>query len=202
MPKATTPIRGARRHNPLEDDLVATGILRTKNGKRKSRTTEDEEENENFVDAKASKNILRIGRELAEEEAALGEQGPSKPAVDFFSYDSRFPDEEGDEKTYEDEEEWGDDDDVVEEIEVDPDDLDTYRKFMPEEQDDLLDHGWDRKPSGESAGQGQGEGVNLADLILEKIAQHEAQQARKEMGALPEEDDYELPPKVIDVYTK
>ncbi|KEY74291.1 hypothetical protein S7711_00448 [Stachybotrys chartarum IBT 7711] len=197
MPKATTPTatRQGRRHNPLEDDVIATGVLRTKPGKRKSKDRKDEDE-DHFVDARASRNILRIGRELAEEDAA--NISVQNPTVDTFGLDSRFEDEaEGEPQTYDDEEAWGDEDDVVEEIEVDPQDLEMYKKFMPDDDDDLLKHGWDRKPSGEE----EQETVNLADLILEKIAAHEAAEARRD-NAGPVDDDYELPPKVIDVYTK
>jgi essential nuclear protein 1 len=196
MPKATTPTSGRqRRHNPLENDIIATGNLSTKPPKRKSKEESDEE---HYIDSKASKNILRIGRELIEEDQA--ENASSKPTVDSFGYDSRFGDEaEFDEQNYDDDEAWGDEDEVVEEIEIDPDDLATYRKFLPEEEDDLLKHGWDRNPDGDQEEEGQG--VNLADLILEKIAEKEAAQARREQLA-PPDDDYELPPKVVEVYTK
>ncbi|KAJ4327786.1 snoRNA-binding rRNA-processing protein [Fusarium piperis] len=197
MPKATTPSasRQTRRHNPLEDDITATGILKNKSSKRQSHGGDNEEEN--FVDDRASRTILRIGRELAEEENAG--KVISKPTIDTFGYDSRFDDEAEDEnKVYDDDEAWGDDDEVVEEIEVDPNDLDMYKKFMPDEEDDLLKHGWDRQPSGEE----QGDSINLADLILEKIAAHEAAQARRENNLGPPDDEYELPPKVVEVYTK
>ncbi|GFP53777.1 hypothetical protein ACSS6W_001380 [Trichoderma asperelloides] len=196
MPKATTPnaSRPGRRHNPLEDDVLATGILRNKPTKRKSKEAGESEEN--FVDSKASKNILRIGRELMEEENA--ERPTAKPTVDNFGYDSRFGEEEEEHKTYDDDEAWGDDDVEVEDVEVDPEDLDTYRKFMGgEEEDDLLKHGWDLKGSGEP----QGESVNLADLILEKIAAHEAAKSGGGQMRAPD-DEYELPPKVVEVYTK
>ncbi len=199
MPKATTPTasRGARRHNPLEDDITATGILRNKPTKRKSKDGEEDEET--FVDSRASKNILRIGRELAEEDNAERASALPPPTVDTFGYDSRFGGFEEDEaQIYNDDDEaWGDDDEVVEEVEVDPSDLEMYRKFMPDEdEDDLLKHGWDRQPSGEQ----YEEPTNLADLILEKIAAHEAGQARGNAAAPP--DDYEIPPKVVEVYTK
>lgn len=200
MPKATTPTagRGARRHNPLEDDITATGILRNKPSKKQSKGDNDDEES--FVDSRASKNILRIGRELAEEDNAEKSNAMPAPTVDTFGYDSRFGslEEEEDAKVYDEEEAWGDDDgDAVEEVEVDPSDLEMYRKFMPdEEDDDLLKHGWDRKPTGEE----QEEPTNLADLILEKIAAHEASQMRGDVPAPP--DDYEIPPKVVEVYTK
>jgi essential nuclear protein 1 len=196
MPKATTPTAGrqTRRHNPLEDDIVATGLLRTKPGKRKSKDAEDSEEH--FIDSKASRNILRIGRELAEEDNV--DKPVQKPTVDSFGYGSRFDDDVAVEaKTYDDDEAWGDDDEIVEEIEVDPEDLETYKKFMPDDEDDLLKHGWDRQPSGEE----EGESVNLADLILKKIAAHEAGGSRADELQAPDED-YELPPKVVEVYTK
>jgi essential nuclear protein 1 len=195
MPKATTPTaaRPARRHNPLEDDITATGVLRNKPSRKKAKASDEE----NFVDSRASKNILRIGRELAEEETA--ERNVPKPTIDNFGYDSRFGDEVDEEnKVYDDDEAWGEEEEEVEEIEVDPNDLETYKKFMPDDEDDLLKHGWDLKPSGNAL---EGESTNLADLILEKIAAHEAAQARGDHMAAPD-DDYELPPKVIDVYTK
>lgn len=201
MPKATTPRdeRQARRHNPLENDILATGLLRNKPTKKKSKSNEPVDDS--FVDSKASRNILRIGRELAEEENAERATFIPEPTIDSFGYDSRFDDGlDGDEaKTYGDDEAWGDDDDeVVEEIEVDPEDLEMYKKFMPDEEDDLLKHGWDMKPSGDAAV--EGESRNLADIIMAKIAAHEAAEARQDVGVPI--DDYELPPKVVEVYTK
>ncbi|KAH6895768.1 Bystin-domain-containing protein [Thelonectria olida] len=195
MPKATTPTsaRPTRRHNPLEDDITATGVLRNKPSKKKSKASDEE----NFVDSRASRNILRIGRELADEETA--ERAVPKQNIGNFGYDSRFDDEADEEhKVYDDDEAWGEEEEEVEEIEVDPNDLETYKKFMPDDEDDLLKHGWDLKPSGNAL---EGESINLADLILEKIAAHEAAQSRGNQMAAPD-DDYELPPKVIDVYTK
>jgi essential nuclear protein 1 len=198
MPKATTPTAGrqGRRHNPLEEDVIATGVLRTKPGKRKSK--DRDENDEHYVDSKASKNILRIGRQLDEEDAETRAQ-PQSATIDSFGYDSRFEDGPEDENQVygDDDEAWGDEDEVVEEIEVDPEDLETYKKFMPDDEDDLLKHGWDRRPTGEEQ---ESETINLADLILEKIAQHEAGEARKAVG-VPDEE-YELPPKVVEVYTK
>lgn len=198
MPKATTPTanRGSRRHNPLEDDLLATGVLRNKPSKKGSKGDDDEQDA--FVDSKASKNILRIGRELAEEDNAERRGAVPPPTVDSFGYDSRFGEVDEEPQTYgDDDEAWGDEDEVVEEIEVDPNDLEMYRKFMPDEEDDLLKHGWDQKPTGDEL---QEEPTNLADLILQKIAQHEAGQDRADVA--PPQDDYEIPPKVVEVYTK
>lgn len=50
----------------------------------------------------------------------------------------------------------------------------------------------------------EGQGTNLADLILEKIAAHEAAQAEKSVIQVggPPEDAIELPAKVVEVYSK
>jgi essential nuclear protein 1 len=198
MPKATTPqsaARQARRHNPLEDDLTATGPLKSKSSKRKSR---HEDEGDKFVDAKASRRILRIGQELADEEEEGNQVQKPNSAFDFKS---RFEDEE-EEEPFEDAEEWGDEDEVVEEIELAPDDLETFGKFFPTQEDPLLRYGW----GGEAGDPDEGPGTNLADLILEKIAAHEAAEAGNNgttqgMSA-PPDDDFEIPPKVMEVYTK
>ncbi|KAM0328224.1 hypothetical protein ACHAQA_005633 [Verticillium albo-atrum] len=196
---APTAERQARRHNPLQDDILATGILKNKAPKvKKGKKTH--EDDENFVDARQSQNILRLGRELAEEDEAP--KSAAKPAVDLFSIESRYgveaPDEE---RRFDDDEAWGDDDEVVEEIELDPEDLEMYRKFMPdagEEPSDMLkEAGWDTKGGDDEMGGG---GTNLTELILEKIAAHEAAEARREAG-LPV-DDYELPAKVVEAYSK
>ena len=202
MPKATTPTHhrrrsGQRRHNPLEDDITATGILRTKSGKQDSEAADGDNE-DNFVDSRSSKNILRIGRQLEEDDGLERSKPQAPPLADSFGYDSRFDDDAEEQiKLYGDEDEaWGDVEEEVEEIEVDPEDLETYKRFMPDEEDDLLKHGWDRQPSGED----EGDAVNLADLIMEKIAAHEATETRQAAG-VPEEN-YELPPKVVEAYTK
>jgi essential nuclear protein 1 len=181
----------------LEDDIVATGTLRNKAPKRKSKDNEDNEDN--FVDSKASRNILRIGQELIDEDAAAS--APRRPPAESsaFAFDSRFEDEEGGgDADFGDEEAWGDEDEeeeIVEEIEVD--DLDTFNKFLPTDDDPLLKHGWPGQESEEQEAQS----TNLADLILAKIAAHEAGADRgQEVEAL--EEDYELPEKVVDVYTK
>lgn len=197
MPKATTPVsaaRQARRHNPLEDDLTATGPLKNKPGKRKSR---HQDEGEQFVDSKASRKILRMGQELADEDKEEGNSAiKANPA---FEFESRLGGEEDDEPDVE-YEEWGDDDEEVEEIEVSPEDLETFNKFFPEDEDQLLKTGW-----GGKADEEEDQGTNLADLILEKIAMHEAAQggngaAHNEPGPIDEE--FEIPPKVVEVYTK
>jgi essential nuclear protein 1 len=198
MPKATTLAFASRRHNPLEDDLTASGgILKNKPGKRKSR---HQEEGDQFVDSKASRKILRLGQELADEEEATDRATKRKP---IFNFESRSDGEK--EETYEDEEAWGGIDEEVEEVDVDelaPEDLATFNKFFPTQEDPLLRQGWG---GGDDGGQDDGEegpGTNLADLILEKIAAHEAAQGGARDVPGPIDEEFEIPPKVVEVYTK
>lgn len=195
MPKATTPKGSqARRHNPLADDLLATGILKNKAPKRQSKS--GDEDAEAFIDAKASKQILKLGRELAEE----NDTAPPRPPTESnaFGFESRFAEDEEAGPFDNDEEVWGDEEEIVEEVEIEPEDLETYNKFLGAEEDPLSAHGFfggqaqDLEPSGGSR--------NLADIILSKIAAHEAGQGGAP-GAGPVEEDYELPPKVVEVYT-
>lgn len=202
MGKAITPTdRQARRHNPLQDDILATGPLRNK-AKKKRGKKDDDESGEHYVDASQSRNILRLGRELADEDDA--QKPAAQPKVNLFAIESRYGAEAlDDDRQYDDEEAWGDEEEEVEEIELDPEDLETYRKFFPDSEDEpaamLRDAGWGSK-GGQDEDMGGGGGTNLTELILEKIAEHEAAEARREAG-LPEEN-YELPPKVIEAYSK
>jgi essential nuclear protein 1 len=73
--------------------------------------------------------------------------------------------------------------------------LELFNRFMPTAEDPLL-----RQGGSEDGAQG----TNLADLILEKIAAHEAAQAGLPIvqgGGSPGEAK-ELPAKVVEVYSK
>jgi hypothetical protein len=121
MPKATSSrsAAAARRHNPLADDLLASGHLRTKSSsKRKSRQTSDDE-GEHYIDAKASRKILQIGQDLAEEDAAetRAALGQTEPKINSaFQFESRFEDEDNmsDDGVQFGEEEWGSEEEVEE----------------------------------------------------------------------------------------
>ncbi|QKX60155.1 uncharacterized protein TRUGW13939_07298 [Talaromyces rugulosus] len=209
MPKATTPRSTARRHNPLAEDILSSGHLRTtstsQSGKRKSRTDEDEAAaGDKFIDAKASRKILQIGQDLADEDeaerrAALGEG--IEPVNKAFDFSSRF-DEDAQISDDEDkfgEEQWADEDEV-DDAEIDPNDLDMFNKFIPSgQQDPIFD------PQEADANE-DGSGVNLADLILEKIAAYEAKQSGDDHpliqgGGVPE-DAVQIPAKALEVYEK
>jgi len=103
-----------RHQNPLSEDLAAIEVLRTKAKKRKAGREDDA--GDGFIDARASRKILRIGQELVEEEIEGSKVTPPSTAFTFESrLDESKPSEE--ELRYEDEEGWGDEDDeIVEEV--------------------------------------------------------------------------------------
>lgn len=126
MPKATTPSQSgaatARTHNPLADDVLGAGHLRTKSSKRKSRG--DDDNTDPYVDSKASRKILQISQNLADEDAEevqakKAAARPAKPST-AFDFESRIEFKEDadnlDPEDYEGEEQWGDDDEEVEEV--------------------------------------------------------------------------------------
>ena len=81
---------------------------------------------------------------------------------------------------------------------MDPYDLDLFNKFNPVPSNESVIQAAASRPN-ES-----GESTNLADLILEKIAAHEANEERRPLieGEGLTEDATEIPPKVVEVYSK
>lgn len=122
MPKASTSAdaRQARRHNPLSEDYAPTHPLKQKAAKRK-KANSDNRDDEGFVDSKASRKILKIGQDLAdEEELEQNARRPPKPNP-AFAFESRLDDGvESDEEVVgqDDDDAWGDEDEeeIVEEI--------------------------------------------------------------------------------------
>ena len=117
MPKASSSRAAAmaRRHNPLAEDITSAGHLRTQSSKKGKGKAQDGEEGENeqrFVDAKMSRNILQLGQELADEDAAEQAKGAAQPQPNgAFDFDTRFEEEEAfsdDEGKYE-ADDWVDD---------------------------------------------------------------------------------------------
>lgn len=117
MPKATTTSRStARRHNPLADDIISNGHVRTasnKSGKKRSHKNagdgSDDEDGQNrgrgkgeaFIDAKTSRKILQIGQDLADEDAAeqqriLDEASAGQRDNKAFDFSTRFGDDDND----------------------------------------------------------------------------------------------------------
>ena len=206
MPSSSRSKSSSRRqrHVPLAEDLVATGPLRTKSKKRKARPDHEDDTENNYIDSRSSRKILKIGQDLQDEEQAEQRAGVPNPA---FAFESRLgggseseSEEELDRRRYDDDDgNWGSDEEqVAEEAEMDPKDIDLFNKFNPiGNQSSILQSTANKENE-------SGESTNLADLILEKIAAHEAGQEPQPaiLGGGPPEDAIELPPKVVEVYTK
>ncbi|KAK5166810.1 hypothetical protein LTR04_000220 [Oleoguttula sp. CCFEE 6159] len=222
MPKSTTsdsrnPARG-RRQKPLAEEYAPSHPLKQKIGKRKkSRQDGDDGEAGAYVDSQASRKILKHGRDLAaEDDAENSIRRPLAPNP-AFAFESRaglndgLADDEGQGNVYidgagdDDDEAWGDEEEEeVEEIEIDPSDLDVFNRFNPE-----FDPATLLQPAG-GEGEESGSGTNLTDLILEKIAAHEAEERarnkdageREIMGGGRPEDAVEIPAKALEVFTQ
>ncbi|KAK3681175.1 snoRNA-binding rRNA-processing protein, partial [Vermiconidia calcicola] len=144
----------------------------------------------------------------AEEEAERESRKVAKPNA-AFSFESRFPIGGTEEDTaeepgeYDDEDAWGSEEEI-EEVEIDPNDLETFNRFNPS-----FDPATLLQPTLDTdGGTEQGTGTNLTDLILAKIAAHEAQQEglgdefEEIQGGGPPEDAVELPAKVVEAYSQ
>jgi essential nuclear protein 1 len=185
------------RHNPLAEDYSPSYAFKQKVPKKRKLRQDDDQDTERVIDAKSSRKILSAAQDLVDEEETERRARYVSSKNDAFNLDDRLRLEpEEDEPDDQDEEEWQDEGDQDVEIEeTDPHDLDVFNKFNPPAFDHPILH------TGSDPMENQTR--NLADIILEKIAQHEAGEA--EDGHL--EDSFEdemvvLPPKVVEVYTK
>lgn len=105
--------RKARRHNPLSDDLTSAGPSRAKSNKRKAKAGDEEDR---YVDSRSSRNILRIGQDLIDEEQ---EEIDSRIPNPLFAFESRLGTESEQDEDSEDndEEAWGDEDgEIINEV--------------------------------------------------------------------------------------
>jgi essential nuclear protein 1 len=227
----------ARRHVPLEDDITTSGgRLRTKSitGKRKSRSDEDAK-GDGYIDARSSRKILAIAQDLVEEDAADQHAARSRlvsPTNAAFAFDSRFAGEDGDQNEdmatqgqYDEEGEWmpEDEEEVVDGDEMDPEEMAVYKKFLDDGEEladfapslanlSTLDRSKGQDKPQREAGEEEPEGEtrNLADIILQRIAEKEAldaaragdQSSKVFLGGGAPEDAVELPMKVVDTFTK
>jgi essential nuclear protein 1 len=199
MPKAPkSPGAREQRHNPLAEEYAPSDPWKQKPAKRQKHTKDDKDDEQNFVDSKSSRKILDIGRELEEEDEretqARRPQGPNAA----FDFETRMGEDdvtvEEVEQLEDDDEAWGEDDDEVEEVEIDANDLAAWNKFIPTEENPIVWPGEEAQPSGP--------GTDLAALILEKIAAHEASDGAVKqpqiLGGGDAEDAVELPAKVVE----
>lgn len=102
--------RKERRHNPLSQDIAATGPLRSKSAKRKAKQLG--EEDDKYVDSRSTLKILKIGQDLLESDKEESGVFPSNRA---FSFESRFGQDDRLDFQDKDDEDWGDEE--VDEIE-------------------------------------------------------------------------------------
>ena len=206
--RSTSDARKERRHNPLSEEYSPSTALKQKAGKKRKQSHSAENEQNGFVDSKSSRRILSLGQDLAaEDEVSSRRIEPSKQDV-AFTFESRFPnevvsdDEAQEPGEYDDGEAWGSDDEVVEETEIDPNDLDTFNRFNPSfDPATLLEPQDDQNDSG-------GPGTNLTELILAKIAAREAGQDGQDVrmpevqGGGDPDDAIELPEKVVEAFSR
>ncbi|EWC44222.1 hypothetical protein DRE_06967 [Drechslerella stenobrocha 248] len=190
MPKdvAKSPSARQARHNPLYEDLTAAKTVSSKPTRQKRKVSKDSGNDvDGFVDPALSRKILQLAREQQDElDGGQAAKGP-KPVVDNFLVPQNQGvgdwEDESDEDDGQYEDEYGDD--VVEEVRVDEEDEELFNKFLPSTSERQT--------------------VSLADKILEKIAQHESSLQLKDGHRgmdVDNEERVELPPKVIEVYTK
>lgn len=102
--------RKERRHNPLSEDIAATGPLRSKSAKRKAKQLG--EEDDKYVDSRSTRKILKIGQDLLENDKEESGVFPSNRA---FSLESRFSQDDRLDFQDTDDDDWGDEE--VDEIE-------------------------------------------------------------------------------------
>ncbi|KAK5681789.1 snoRNA-binding rRNA-processing protein [Elasticomyces elasticus] len=214
MPKtarSNSVARQDRRHNPLSEEYAPSTLKQKSSKKRKQSQTESTTQEGGYVDSKASRRILDLGQDLTAEDDA--ERLAKRPAVTNSVFDGGFAaprevvsdDEDGGVGVggeYDEEEVWASEEEV-EEVEVDPGDLEAFNRFNPSfDPATLL-----QPPPDEANGDvEEGPPTNLADLILEKIAAHEAQSGPTPTpfvrGGGDMQDAVELPAKVVEVYTQ
>ncbi|KAL9047580.1 MAG: hypothetical protein Q9162_007981, partial [Coniocarpon cinnabarinum] len=224
--KAIDPDRP--RHNPLAEDYSPTAPhQKHKSPKRRKLSSEDKQNENEYVDTKASQRILRIGQDLIEEDKSQLEAAKPNPAFDVTSRgvvdgpeqdrgengaedDARFPDDTSS---------WGSGDEI-EGVELDPADQDIFNRFHPANSSldpssislDALNDAPANPLTSKSSLEGdndeeEGEPTNLTALILSKIAEHEAGQPTPsthltEPPLEQQEDLNPLPPAAVQVYTR
>jgi essential nuclear protein 1 len=199
MPKAPkSPGARDQRHNPLAEEYAPSDPFKAKPAKRQKRNKDDKADEQNYVDSKSSRKILEIGRELEEEDERENQARRPQEANAAFDFETRLGEDHVDSEDViqhdDGEDAWGEDDDEVEEVELDANDLAAWNKFIPTDDNPIVWPGEEAQPSGP--------GTDLAALILEKIAAHEAgggevRQPEIQGGGAPE-DAIELPAKVVE----
>jgi len=117
VPRA--PQNESQRHDPLAEEYAPTYPFKQKSSHntRKSRSDgdEDQEQDNQVIETKASRKILRIGQELADEEDGQSRRNYDAPQPNpAFSFDARFGGDVESEEEIGEYEEWEDEKDAIE----------------------------------------------------------------------------------------
>ena len=198
---------------------------------KKNLNNEGEDDGEGYLDAVSSRKILQLAKEQQDElrdEEALENAGSTKPSFiqSLKREESDVSDEEYDGEDYDngnhnrrrvkygvgkegeedkdvvdDDEDEDEDDDQEEEEEEEEEIYIDEEEIEVDEKDAELFNKYFQSSNNNSGNQNNEQGINLADKILAKIQQREAQQASISQGKQSEEAVL-LPPKVIMAYEK
>ncbi|KAI9269273.1 Bystin-domain-containing protein [Phascolomyces articulosus] len=166
----------APRHDPLHVELADNpdqGMRRKATRQKFIDRNEQGEAEEEYLDSKMSKRILKIAREQQEQIDGKDTMETSTPTAPQFSLGFN----ESDEEELDDMEKYGE----YEELEIEEEDADVLQQFLPSAP-------FQRR--------------NLADIIMEKINEKNAMDAQGGEMTEGEEAMPEMNPKVIEVYTK
>ncbi|CAO3688378.1 hypothetical protein G6F70_005394 [Rhizopus microsporus] len=177
MGKASVKAGRPQRHDPLHVQLadIPEQAFAKKAPRQKfiDRNNRSEEPDQEYLDSKLSKKILKIAREQQEQIDKEDQDNEDEEDQVKETFGLGFPD---DEEEFEDVEEYAD----YEEIEVDEADADILSKFLP------------------SAPR---EKKSLADIIMEKINEKNAAEGLPAIEE-EEQLTPSMNPKVVEVYTK
>lgn len=179
MPKAQKEkATKAMRHNPLAEQIMEeeqdAGLRKTPRVKRRNQA---KDEDDDVLPASMSKKVMQVAQDQKAEDERLSRAGVQFDRVDFDD----LPDEGGCE------------DDEVCDVEVDEDGFIVTQGASEEEERAMA-----LFMPGASA---QKAGTSLADVILQKIHEHENRQMGEEPADLAGQGDLAgLSPKVIEVY--
>lgn len=198
-----------QRHDPLMKDLdTAQGTLKKINKKKQAQAANgDAEEDEEFVDARASRKILQLAKEqqdeIAEEEDAEREQANQNDArFKHISYNDSEEEDDDEEIAGEDISDFEPEGEFVGEeeevVEIDDEDAAMFEQYFKRSEDF----------------NSMGGSYNLADKIMASIREKETELAHNDFDMDDDEDveerhehkqrpmdGVELPEKVIRAYT-
>lgn len=207
---STKDIKDQNKHVPLYKDIASTGgklkssQIKSKVYKKQTSNTEDDDEgadgrDEFDLDAATSRRVLKLAKEQQQEieEEENFNQVASKPRFQLIQHESE-DEEEGEEDEDEDQEEEEYDVEVIDEDDLNPSEIAMFETFFKAKQGNNAPF----------------ESINLADKIMEKIAQASGE-SQQQNGDSNEQGNKEsidesgkpangvyLPPRVIEAYQK